>query len=335
VKTRPLGTTGVEVPVILLGCGNFGGVGSLKSLIGRGLDREQAFAALDEALALGIDVLDTAERYADGESERAIGAWLSARPAAATAHIRIATKVMPPSLEGIDGGRFDHRHIEPRLETSLERIGREKIAFYLSHAPEPATPIEETLEGFAAVVESGRVDHVGCCNVTSQQLLEALDAANRLGVTGFEWVQNGFSLLSPAQDREVRAICRERGLGYTPFSPLAGGVLTGKYRRGAPFPAGSRLELRPEGVAERLVGPVYDALDKLQQFAAARGVSCAALSLAWLMSHPDCTALVVGPPRTPPHMGHVAEALDVTLTPEDHALLAGWFEAAANRIASW
>jgi aryl-alcohol dehydrogenase-like predicted oxidoreductase len=328
VKTRTLGTTGLEVPAILLGCGNFGGIGSPKDLIGHGLDRDQAFATLDEAIALGIDVLDTAERYADGESERMIGAWLRGRGATATARIRIATKVMPPSAEGIGGGRFDRRHIESRLETSLERIGRERIDLYLSHAPEPSTPIEETLEGFAAVVESGRVDHVGCCNVTPQQLLEALDASNRLGLTGFEWVQNGFSLLFPAQDREVRAICRERGLGYTPFSPLAGGVLTGKYRRGEPFPAGSRLDLRPEGVAERLVGPVYDALDKLQQFAAARGVSCAALSLAWLMRHPDCTALVVGPPRTPPHLRHVAEALHVTLTPEEHALLASWFEAA-------
>jgi aryl-alcohol dehydrogenase-like predicted oxidoreductase len=329
MKTRTLGTTGVEVPAVQLGCGNFGGIGSPKSLIGRGLDREQAFEALDEALALGIDVFDTAERYADGESERAIGAWLASRPAAATAHIRIATKVMPPSLEDTGGGRFDRRHIERRLSTSLERLGRERISFYLSHAPEPETPIEGTLEGFAAVVESGRVGHVGCCNVTPEQLLEALDVADRLGVIGFEWVQNGFSLLSPPADREVRAICRERGLGYTPFSPLAGGVLTGKYRRGEPYPPGSRLDLRPEGVAERLVGPVYDALDQLKQFAAARGVSCAALSLAWVISHADCTAPVVGPSRTPPHLGHVAEALDITLTPEEHALLAGWFEAAA------
>jgi aryl-alcohol dehydrogenase-like predicted oxidoreductase len=317
------------VPAVQLGCGNFGGIGSLKSLIGRGLDREQAFATLDEALALGIDLFDTAERYADGESERAIGAWLATRPAAATAHIRIATKVMPPSLEGINGGRFDRRYIEQRLATSLERIGRERVCLYLSHAPEPATPIEETLEGFAAVVQSGRVGHVGCCNVTPQQLLDALDSPQRLGVAGFEWVQNGFSLLSPAQDREVRAICRERGLGYTPFSPLAGGVLSGKYRRGEPYPPGSRLDLRPEGVGERLVGPVYDALDKLKHFAAARGVSCAALSLAWVISHADCTAPVVGPSGTRPHLGHVAEAFDIKLTPEEHLLLAGWFETAA------
>jgi aryl-alcohol dehydrogenase-like predicted oxidoreductase len=181
------------------------------------------------------------------------------------------------------------------------------------------------------VVESGRVDHVGCCNVTPTQLLEALKAADRLGLTGFEWVQNGFSLLSPAGDREVRAICRDWGLGYTPFSPLAGGVLSGKYRRGEAFPSGSRLDLRPEGVAEQLTDAVYDALDELQRFAAARGVSCAALSLAWLMSHPDCAALVVGPPRTPPHLRHVAEALNVTLAPEDHALLADWFEAATSK----
>ena len=117
-------------------------------------------------------------------------------------------------------------------------VGAGTCDLYLSHAPDTTTPIEETVEGFAAVVESGRAAHVGCCNVSAAELTEALDAAERLGVSGFEWVQNSFSLLSPNDGREVRAVCRERSLGYTPFSPLAGGVLSGKYRRGEPFPEG-------------------------------------------------------------------------------------------------
>jgi aryl-alcohol dehydrogenase-like predicted oxidoreductase len=327
MTTRMLGTTGVMVPRAFLGCGNFGGIGGARHLIGRGLDRKAAFATLDEALALGIDVLDTAERYADGESERAIGEWLRRRPRELTAGVRIATKVAPPMLDGVDGTSFDRAYIEKKLETSLERLGVDRVTFYLSHAPDEATPIEATVEGFAAAIESGRVAHIGCCNVSAAALVEALEAAERLGVPGFEWVQNGFSLLSPDDDREVRAVCRERGLGYTPFSPLAGGVLTGKYRRGEPFPEGTRMALRPEGLAVQMTDSVYAALDHLRDAATARGVSCGALALAWVLAHPECTAPVVGPSKTAPHLGHVAEALEIALAADEHARLAALFEA--------
>jgi aryl-alcohol dehydrogenase-like predicted oxidoreductase len=184
------------------------------------------------------------------------------------------------------------------------------------------------VEGFAAVIDAGRVGHVGCCNVGAEELIEALDAAERLGVPGFEWVQNGFSLLSPNDDREVRAVCRERGLGYTPFSPLAGGVLTGKYARGEPFPEGTRMALRPEAHAEMMTDAVHDALDRLRSAAAAHSVSCGGLALAWVIAHPDCTAPVVGPSRAAPHLDHLAEALDLVLAPEERAQIASWFEAA-------
>lgn len=325
---RPLGTTGRTIPPVVLGCGTFGGIGGARELIGRGLDRAAAFATMDEALALGIDVFDTAERYAAGESERAIGEWLRSRPRETTAGIRIATKVAPPFADGTAGIPFARSYIESKIETSIERLGLDGVTFYLSHAPDPDTPIEATVEGFAAVVESGLAAHIGCCNVGVTELVAALEAAERLGVRGFEWVQNSFSLLSPREDREVRAVCRERGLGYTPFSPLAGGVLTGKYRRGEPFPADTRLALRPEGHGERMTAQVHDALDRLRAAAAARGVSPGALALAWIMAHPECTAPVVGPARTAAHLGHVAEALAVELTADEHAELGRWFETA-------
>ena len=335
VTGRTLGTTGIRVPRAFLGCGNFGGIGGARLLIGRGLDRRAAFATLDEALALGIDVLDTAERYADGESERAIGEWLRRRPRELTAGVRIATKVAPPIVDGVDRAAFDRAYIEKKLETSLERLGGvDRVTFYLSHAPDETTPIEETVEGFAAAIASGRVAHVGCCNVSAAALVEALEAAERLGVPGFEWVQNGFSLLSPNDDREVRAVCRERSLGYTPFSPLAGGVLTGKYRRGEPFPEGTRMALRPEGLAALMTDSVYAALDQLRDAATARGVSCGGLALAWVLAHPDCTAPVVGPSKTAPHLGHVAEALEIALTADEHARLAALFEAAGTQSGS-
>ena len=273
-------------------------------------------------------MLDTAERYADGESESAIGEWLRQRPRELTKKVCIATKVAPPTADGVDGTRFNRAYIERKLQTSLDRLGMEHVTFYLSHAPDKTTPIEETVEGFAAVIDAGRVGHVGCCNVGAEELIEALDAAERLGVPGFEWVQNGFSLLSPNDDREVRAVCRERGLGYTPFSPLAGGVLTGKYARGEPFPEGTRMALRPEAHAEMMTDAVHDALDRLRGAAAAHSVSCGGLALAWLIAHPDCTAPVVGPSRAAPHLDHLAEALDLVLAPEERTEIASWLEAA-------
>jgi aryl-alcohol dehydrogenase-like predicted oxidoreductase len=162
-------------------------------------------------------------------------------------------------------------------------------------------------------------------------LTQALDAAERLGLPGFEWVQNGFSLLQPAADGDVRAICRERGLGYTPFSPLAGGVLTGKYRRGEPFPEGSRMALRPEIHAELMTAEVHDALEKLRAAAVEHRTSCGALALAWSLAHPGCTAPVVGPSRRKPHLELVAAALKLKIDADERARISSWFESASRR----
>jgi aryl-alcohol dehydrogenase-like predicted oxidoreductase len=242
----------------------------------------------------------------------------------------LASGFVVPLAEGLEGIPFDRGFIEHKLEISLERLGVDRVAFYLSHAPDDETPVEQTIEGFAAVIESGQVEHIGCCNVNARQLVEYLDTAERLGMPGFEWVQNGFSLLTPTADRELRAVCKERGLGYTPFSPLAGGVLTGKYKRGEPFPEGTRMALRPEGHADLLTESVYDALEKLAEVAAQHNVSVASLALAWVMGHPDCTAPVVGPSRTAPHLPHIADAMALKLTEGEHAQLTAWFEEATN-----
>jgi aryl-alcohol dehydrogenase-like predicted oxidoreductase len=330
MRRRVLAATNIEISEAILGCGTFGGIGGSQALIGRGLGREAAFATLDEALALGVNVLDTAERYAGGASELTIGAWLSRQPAEVRAKMHIATKVAPPSHDGHPGQRFDRAYIERKLALSLERLGTTLVSFYLSHAPDPTTPIEETLEGFAAVLEGGRVRHIGCCNVGPDELLAALEASDRLGLPAFEWVQNGFSLLAPEDHREVRAICADRRLGFTPFSPLAGGVLTGKYKRGEPFPPDTRMALRPDGVDNLLSQSAFDALDRLATMAADYGVSSAGLALAWILAHPDGTAPVVGPSRAPLHLEHLKEAMGVAVQPDDVAKLFGWFSDAGG-----
>jgi aryl-alcohol dehydrogenase-like predicted oxidoreductase len=300
---------------VVLGCGTFGGIGGATDLIGRGLDQSASLTTLDEAAALGITMLDTAERYAGGASEILIGQWLSEREASVTAPIRITTKVAPAQASGRDAA-FDAAFIEPIFAQSLKRLGVDHVEWFLTHGPDDETPIETTLEALEAIRASGRCRHVGGCNLDASQLSEALNAAERLGIVGYELVQNGYSLLQPDAEAEVRRLCGERGLASVAFSPLAGGVLTGKYRRGEPPAAGTRLNLRPEGFDEMMTPLVHDAIEALAVAADGLGVPPGALALAWLTHRDDVTALITGPSRSVPHIGLAAQAIDLHV-PDD------------------
>jgi aryl-alcohol dehydrogenase-like predicted oxidoreductase len=314
-------------PRVILGCGTFGGIGGARQLIGKGLSETAAEETMNEAVRLGLLWWDTAERYADGASERMIGAWLQRCPSELTGRIHVTTKVSPASLSGHRDQRFDRKYIESKFEASLRRLGLQSIAVYLAHSSCEITPIEEVVEGFAAVLASGRTRRIGCCNVSPQALIAALSAADRLGVPGFQWVQNSFSLMDPHADKELRAICRERGIVYSPYSPLAGGILSGKYRRGEAFPPDSRMALRPDG--RQLSDRTYDALEILGSIASAKGASPAAVALAWIMRHPDGLLPVVGPRREAPHLAHVSEASELELTDRECNELEQAFSAVA------
>jgi 1-deoxyxylulose-5-phosphate synthase len=312
---------------LILGCGTFGGIGGAVRLIGRGLDEPAAIAVMDEAVAHGITLFDTAESYGAGASEEMIGRWLRAVDAATREGVRIATKVAPP--RGVDAGRpFDRPYIELTFAGSLDRLGVSSVELLLSHAPDDGTPIEATLEGLEAVRESGQCRSVGACNVDAAQLTTALEAADRLGYAPYHVVQNGYSLLSPNDELAVRRICAERGIAFTPFSPLAGGALTGKYQRDSSPPPESRLALRPDGVDELLTPAAHDAIDRLGGLAARRfGVECGSLALAWLLGRDDVTAVVIGPSRTAPHLGLGVRALGVDLPRDVAAEIGSWFGA--------
>jgi aryl-alcohol dehydrogenase-like predicted oxidoreductase len=312
----------------VLGCGTFGGIGGSLKLVGRGLDEPLAFATMDEAVGLGITLFDTAERYAGGASEVMIGRWLVERDSAVTDRVRLATKVAPPGVDG-SGGRFDAAFLEEKFAGSLQRLGVDTVEFLLTHAPDDGTPIEETLEGLEAIRASGRCRHVGACNIDAGQLTAGLDAAERLGISGYQVVQNGYSLLGPQDHRVVRSICAERDLAFTPFSPVAGGALTGKYRRDVAPPPDSRMALRPDGVDELLTPAVYDAIDRLRSDAERHGVEAGALALAWLLHHREVTAVVSGPARGSPHLELAARAVDVVLSDADFAEIEAWFASAA------
>ena len=248
-----LGGSGIEVTRIILGCGNFGGIGSSPAFFGQGTSREDAFRLLDVAWDRGITTLDTADAYGGGRSESCIGEWLATKGASVRDRIVIATKTYNPMDEGQDRG-LGRARIRRQIESSLRRLGVERVALYLAHAFDPDTPQEETIEAFGELVERGTVGAVGASNFTGEQLAEALELAELEGLPRYEWVQNGFSLLDQGDRESVFPICREHGLGFTPFSPLAGGWLTGKYRRDEPPPGGLAHDAAPRAVRGLLLG---------------------------------------------------------------------------------
>src|ERR1019366_2683367 len=239
-----------------------------------------------------------------------IGRWLVERGSAVANQVRLATKVAPPENDE-SSGRFNAAFLEEKFSGSLQRLGVDTVDFLLTHAPDDGTPIEETLEGLEAIRASGRCRYVGACNVDADQLAAALDAAERLGISGYQVVQNGYSLLGPQDERAVRSTCAERDLAFTPFSPLAGGALTAKYARHVTPPPDSRMALRPDGVDELLTPAVYDAIDRIRSEADRRhGVECGALALAWLLHHREVTAVVTGPARGSPHLDRKSTRLN-------------------------
>jgi aryl-alcohol dehydrogenase-like predicted oxidoreductase len=302
----------------ILGLGNVGGIGSAPELFGvAGESEAEALELMDAAWELGITTFDTAASYGGGRSESAIGRWLATREHRPT----VATKVFhsvagDPSDRGLSPAR-----IRRELEGSLGRLGVESIDLYLIHEPDPATPLGDTLEVLDELVRAGRVGAIGASNVDGAYLEEALSISLERGLARFEWVQNSYSLLDRAAEREVLPICAREGLGFTPFGPLAGGWLTGKYRRSEPYPLGSRMTIRPAPYAELERDAVFDGLEELEERARDRGVEPAALALAWLFSSPDVTAVVVGP-RRPEHLDPVRAALGIELSDAERAELA-------------
>jgi aryl-alcohol dehydrogenase-like predicted oxidoreductase len=321
MEQRRLGATGVDVTRVILGCGNFGGVGSAPAFFGQGESEAEAFALMDAAWDLGVRTFDTADAYGGGRSETWIGHWLAARRHRPV----LATKVFN-SVTGDPADRGLARdRILRQIDGSLERLGVERVDLYLIHAPDPDTPLEETLGAFDELVSAGKLGAIGASNVDREYLEQALAISNREGLVRFEWVQNSYSLLDREPEDDVLQFCAEHGLGFTPFSPLAGGWLAGRYVRGAAYPAGSRMTQRPEPYLEFDQERIWRGLDRLAAAADARGVDMATLAFAWLFSNLDVTAVVVGP-RRPEHLEPARLALDLDLSQDERDELATFFD---------
>jgi aryl-alcohol dehydrogenase-like predicted oxidoreductase len=300
-------------PPLALGCGNFGGIGSAPELFGEGESKEEAFALMDDAWARGVRWFDTADAYGGGRSERTIGSWLEAtgnRPG-------LTTKTFNPMDSGEDHGLAPAR-IHRQLRSSLDRLGVERVELYLAHEFDPETPLEATMSAFEALKERDVIGAYGVSNFDAPQLEGALQHGTP------SLIQNSYSLLARDDEREVLPLCAERGVAYQAFSPLAGGWLTGKYRRDRPPPPGSRMTLRPGPYLHLEDERVYGGLDRLAGEAERRETTMAALALAWTLSHPGVSGIVVGP-RRPDHLDPALQALELELSQGERAELASFF----------
>jgi aryl-alcohol dehydrogenase-like predicted oxidoreductase len=311
-----LGDTGLKISAVILGCGNFGGIGSAPAFFGRGETEQEAHAIMDAAWDMGITCFDTANAYGGGRSESYIGAWLRAKGAAVRDQVVLSSKVFNPVGDGPNDRGLSRRHIMGQVEASLRRLGVDHLDMYLIHEPDPETPLEETLATLDDLVRQGKLRYIGASNMPAWLMAKSLWISDRRSLRRFDWVQNSYSLLDRADEREVLPLCRDQRLGYTPFSPLAGGWLTGKYRAGQPFPAGSRMTLRPEPYERLLNEPTFRALEELRALADERGTTMAALALAWVMHQPGVTAPIVGP-RRPDQLDPARAALELQLSPAD------------------
>jgi 1-deoxyxylulose-5-phosphate synthase len=298
--------TGVER--IVLGCGNFGGIGSDLSLVGQGEGEAEAFELMDVAWARGVRRFDTASSYGGGRSERTIGAWLRERGPDGLA---LTSKAFHPVHEGDDSGLAPAR-VRRVVRESLERLGVERIDLYLIHAVDPATPLADTLGALEELVRDGLIGAIGVSNVDGHYLAEALALAP------ISVVQNEYSLLERDAERDVLPLCAKHGVEFQAFSPLAGGWLTGKYSRGTPFPSGSRMTLRPDPYAALVRDDVFDSLGELAQ----RG-DPATLSFAWILANPLVGAVVTGP-RRPAHLDPVWAALELEVDRDELTELFAW-----------
>jgi aryl-alcohol dehydrogenase-like predicted oxidoreductase len=286
---------------IVLGGGNFGGVGSDLSLVGRGDNEEDVFALMDAAWARGVRSFDTASSYGGGGSERTIGAWIGSRRPEG---LSVASKAFHPVEPGDDSGLAPER-VRRVVRESLARLGVDRIDVYLVHEPDPSTPLDATLAAFEELVDEGAIGAIGLSNVDARYIADAIALAP------IAVVQNEYSLLVRDAEREVLPLCAEHGIAFQAFSPLAGGWLTGKYAQGRPFPDGSRMTLRPGPYVEFTSDGVYAALDRLRALG-----DPATLAYAWVLASPYVASVVVGPRRVE-QLDPIWEALELEIDREE------------------
>ncbi len=313
MDTRPLGRTGLKVSSLCLGTMTFGNQA----------DEAASFAIMDRAWDAGIFFFDTSDVYPVmpmpqtwGRSEEIIGAWLRER--GVRDQLVLATKVRGQMGDGPNDQGLSRAHILSAVEGSLLRLGTDYIDLYQTHSYDQDTPIEETLTALDDLVSQGKVRYIGCSNYPAWRLTEAIWTAEHHGLARYDSLQPHYNIMHRGEfEREPAEVCRSYSLGVIPYSPLAGGFLTGKYRKGADLPESAR-----SGGAQRYFNERnWTLLDKMEKIGTDRGgCSISQVALAWLLSDPLITSPIIGP-RSLEQLHDNLGAAGLRLAPEEKGAL--------------
>jgi aryl-alcohol dehydrogenase-like predicted oxidoreductase len=313
MKTKRMGRTGLKVSEICLGTMTFG----------RQCDEAQSFAVMDAAVEAGVDFFDTADVYpvgggidTVGRTEEIVGKWLKSR----REQIVLATKCWGAMGRGPNEKGLSRKHICTAIDGSLRRLQTDYVDLYQVHAPDPETPLDETLRALDDLVRQGKVRYIGCSNFQAWALASALWTSDKLGLARFDCVQPRYNLLFREIEHELLPLCRHYGVGVIPYNPLAGGFLTGKYTMQAE-PA-DNLRFGLAGRAGRIYRQRYwqeeqfGAVKHLQDFFAARGKSLTQVAIAWVLAQPVITSPIVGA-TSPEQLRQSLPAVDLQLDEEE------------------
>ena len=308
MEYRNLGRTGVQVSALCLGC----------MMFGRRTEPDPSYAIVDRALDAGINFLDTANVYGGGRSEEITGEALKRN--GKRARVILATKVHGRMADDDPNAMGNSRlHIIQQCEASLRRLQTDYIDLYQLHRPDPHIPIDETLRAMDDLIRSGKVRYIGVSNFGAWQIVESLWASKELGLNRFVSDQSPYNLADRRMEREQIPMAITYGLAVIPWSPIAGGLLTGKYRRGEPDPQDSRYGHETDPSRRGRFSPgVFDLVDGLMPIAAAKGVPLSQFAMAWVRQQPGVTAPIMGP-RTMEQLEDNLLSLSVEITDEDRS----------------
>lgn len=315
MKYRPLGRTGLLVSELCLGTMTFAGRGFWK-VVGT-LDLSAATALVERSLAAGVNFIDTADVYADGESERLLGLALG-NLSVRREDVVIATKVRGRTGAGPNDVGLTRKHILASVEASLRRLQCDYIDLYQIHGFDPLTPLEETLHALDSLVSRGWVRYIGCSNLAAWQLMKALGISERERLARFVSLQAYYSIASRDLEREIVPLLQDQGVGLMVWSPLSGGLLSGKFTRGSGGPADARRSSFDFPPVDKEHG--FAIVEAMRPIAAAHGVSVARVALAWLLQRRVVTSVIIGA-KTPAQLDDNLASVDLVLTTEQLAQL--------------
>ena len=315
MRMRTLGKTGLRVSELCLGTGTFGGLGEYR-LSGQ-VDQKEGNFIINMALDAGINFFNTAETYSSGLAEEIFGRALGARRKEAI----VITKVHPTRYPGPNDGGHSRKHILEGCDASLRRLGTDYIDIYELHAFDPYTPLEITLRALDDLVRAGKVRYIGCSNFSAWQVMKSLSISDANGWDRLVTLEAMYSLCSRWLEFELIPLCLDQGLAVLPFSPLYGGYLSGKYRRGQPWPEGTRFPSAGDsGPWPVELDKLYNILDELERIAREHHATISQAAMNYLLQKPGVCSLVFGV-RNARQLEDNLKATDWQITPAEVSIL--------------